>query len=272
MNFYQRFLQITEEKNSLLCIGFDPDINRLPDIFKSQPNPMLKFCSEIIANTNHIAAAYKLNLAFFETEGSKGWSVLEKLVDSLPADILKIADAKRGDIGSSSEMYARAILERLGFDAVTVNPYLGKDSVEPFLQWPEKGAFVLCLTSNPGAKDFQYFSNGSKTLYLKVLEEVKKWNTRQNCGLVVGATYPEELQAIRKKAPDLPFLIPGIGVQGGELREAVTGGTNDAGQLALFNFSRGILYKSSSCDFAEAAQKEAESLRDQINEIRNSKT
>lgn len=271
MSFYRRFLQITEEKNSLLSIGLDPDINRMPEVVRTQPNPLVKFCSEIIASTSPFAAAYKINFAFFEAEGSEGWAALEKVVAMIPSDILKIADAKRGDIGSTAEKYAYAILQRLNFDAVTVNPYLGKDSVEPFLQWPDKGAFILCLTSNPGAKDFQYFSDGSKRLYYKVLEEVKTWNTRQNCGLVVGATYPEELKAIRKVAPELPFLIPGIGVQGGELHAAVTRGTNDSGQLALFNSSRGILYKSSGNDFAEAARKEAESLRDQINEIRNSK-
>jgi orotidine-5'-phosphate decarboxylase len=271
MNFTQRLLQITQEKDSLLCVGLDPDIDRMPKIIRSHPEPLYKFCSEIIESTKHVTAAYKLNLAFFEVEGSKGWAALEKLVAKIPANILKIADAKRGDIGSTSEMYARAILQRLGFDAVTVNPYLGKDSVEPFLQWPEKGAFVLCLTSNPGAKDFQYFTNGSKTLYSKVLEQVQKWNTRQNCGLVAGATHPGELGAIRTSAPHLPLLIPGVGVQGGELEEAVKLGTDDSGQLALFNFSRGILYKSSGGDFAEAAEKEAQLLRDQINEIRSSK-
>ncbi|MFQ5822695.1 MAG: orotidine-5'-phosphate decarboxylase [bacterium] len=271
MNFLERFLHITKKQNSLLCVGLDPDIHRIPKIVTFDPEPLFKFCAEIITSTKHAAAAFKLNFAFFEAEGSKGWSVLEKLVELIPTTTLKIADAKRGDIGSSSEMYAAAILERLGFDAVTVNPYLGRDSIEPFLHWPEKGAFILCLTSNPGSKDFQYFSDGSKTLFTKVLEQAKIWNNRQNCGLVVGATHPKELQTLREVAPNLPFLIPGLGVQGGDLKAAVMHGTDEFGQMALFNTSRSIIYKSCGSDFAEAAQREAELLRDKINKIRKSK-
>ncbi|MFQ5770490.1 MAG: orotidine-5'-phosphate decarboxylase [bacterium] len=271
MNFYQHFKETTKQKNSLLCIGLDPDMNRVPTVIKSHPNPLLKFCSEIIAGTEHVAAAYKLNFAFFEAEGATGWTALEKLVDRIPENVLKIADAKRADIGNTSEMYALSILDRLGFDAVTVNPYLGKDSIEPFLHWPEKGAFVLCLTSNPGAKDFQYFSDGTKTLFTRVAEEVQNWNRRQNCGLVVGATQPNELKTIREAAPDLPFLIPGLGAQGGDLKEAVLNGTDKLGQLALFNATRSIIYKSSGRDFAEAAQREAEFLREKINQIRKTK-
>lgn len=271
MNFLQRFLNITQAKNSLLCVGLDPDPDRMPAGLKLHADPLFEFCSEIVASTQHIAAAFKPNLAFFEAQGAKGWAALEKLLERIPPDTLTIADAKRGDIGTSSEMYAHAILERLGFDAVTVNPYLGQDSVAPFLQWPEKGAFVLCLTSNPGSQDFQFFSDGSQTLYARVLEKVQSWNRQQNCGLVVGATQPEELQTIRQAAPDLPFLIPGLGVQGGRLEATVRFGTNDSGQLALINSSRGIIYKSRGSDFAEAAAAEAENLRDQINRIRAAK-
>ncbi len=271
MTFYQRIAQVTNNQNSLLCVGLDPDINRMPDSIRSHPDPQFKFCSEIIESTKHAAAAFKINFAFFEAEGSHGWASLEKLVEIIPSNILKLADAKRADIGNTSDMYARAILEKLNFDAVTVNPYLGKDSVAPFLQWPEKGAFILCLTSNPGAKDFQYFSNGSKTLFTQVLEQVQSWNIHQNCGLVVGATKPGELKSIRNAAPELPFLIPGLGAQGGDLKEAVLQGTDNAGQLALFNSSRSIIYKSSGNDFAEAAKREAELLRDEINRVRDEK-
>lgn len=269
MNFLQRVIQITQRQNSLLCVGLDPDVKRLPGSLKSDPEPLFKFCSAIVASTQHAAAAFKINLAFFEAEGSKGWSQLEKLVGILPAGVLKIADAKRGDIGTSSEMYARAILERLVFDAVTVNPYLGRDSVEPFLNWPEKGAFVLGLTSNPGSRDFQYLASGSKKLYEAVIEKVLQWNARKNCGLVVGATHPEEMAAIRKAAPQLPFLIPGVGAQGGSLRDAVWHGTDDSGGLVLINSSRGIIYQSTGPDFADAAKAEAERLQNEINQLRN---
>jgi orotidine-5'-phosphate decarboxylase len=272
MNFTQRLLETTHAQNSLLCVGLDPDLQKFPDVIKSDADPLFKFCSEIIASSQHAAAAFKLNFAFFEAEGSKGWTALERLMEIIPTNVLKIADAKRGDIGNTSEKYAQAILQKLGFDALTVNPYLGRDSVEPFLQWPEKGAFILCLTSNPGNRDFQYFGAGSKTLYSEVLEKVHTWNGKSNCGVVVGATRPEELKSIRNAAPDLPFLIPGIGTQGGDLRESVRSGTDAAGNLALFNVSRGIIYKSTDRDFAEAARKAAEILRDRINEIRNSKT
>ncbi|MFQ6114109.1 MAG: orotidine-5'-phosphate decarboxylase [bacterium] len=271
MTFHQRFLQITRDKNSLLCVGLDPDLRRMPDVIQGHPKPLFRFCSEIIESTKHVAAAYKLNFAFFEAEGSRGWASLEELVQAIPSNILKIADAKRGDIANSSEMYARAILERLGFDAVTVNPYLGGDSVEPFLQWPEKGAFILCVTSNPGSNEFQHFSDGCKPLYMRVLEQVQKWNTRHNIGLVVGATHANELKSLRKAAPHLPFLIPGIGTQKGDLREAVLHGTDEKGQLAIINSSRSIIYKSNKSDFAEAAKREAELLREKINQIRKAK-
>lgn len=271
MNFSDLFSKITQKQDSLLCVGLDPDIRRLPDSIKSHPDPLYRFCAEIVRATKHAAAAYKLNFAFFEAEGSKGWAALEKLVDHIPSDVLKIADAKRGDIGTSSEMYAHAILEHLGFDAVTVNPYLGKDSIEPFLAWPEKGAFILCVSSNPGNRDFQYFNDGSKTLYIAVCKKVQTWSIHRNCGLVVGATQPEELQRVREAAIDLPFLVPGIGTQGGELQSAVWNATDASGNLALFNVSRGIIYDSSGEDFAEAARCQAEKLRDKINKIRKSK-
>lgn len=271
MNFLERLLETTKNQNSLLCVGLDPDIKRLPYSIRTHPDPLFKFCFEIIDSTKHVAAAFKLNFAFFEAEGSKGWAALEKLVEIIPPTILTISDAKRGDIGSSSEKYAEAILQRLNFDAVTVNAYMGKDSVVPFLQWPEKGAFVLCLTSNPGSHDFQHLQINARPLYKKVINEVLKWNVRQNCGLVVGATHPDDLENIRNIAPKVPFLIPGIGVQGGNLEEAIKHGTDVLGELALINAGRSIIYKSQRSDFAEAARQEAESLNEQINKIRELK-
>ncbi|MFQ5677572.1 MAG: orotidine-5'-phosphate decarboxylase [bacterium] len=271
MTFLHRFQEVTEKQNSLLCIGLDPDRRRLPESIKSAPDPLFKFCSEIIESTKHAAAAFKPNFAFFEAEGSRGWAALEKLVEIIPDNIIKLADAKRGDIGSTSEMYARAILQTLGFDALTVNPYLGHDAVAPFLQWPEKGAIILGVTSNPGSKDFQHLQVEAGPVYKTVIREVtQNWNSKQNCGLVVGATNPDELKEVRRLAPDLPFLIPGIGAQGGDLGASVEYGTDSSGGLALLAASRSIIYKSSGSDFAEAAGREAERLNHEINEIRRS--
>ena len=272
MTFLNRLSDITRKKNSLLCVGLDPDTRKIPNSLKTEANPLLTFCSEIIESTQHAVAAFKINFAFFEAAGSHGWAQLEKILQVIPTNILKIADAKRGDIGSSSEMYARAILENLDFDAVTVSPYMGRDSVEPFLRWPEKGAFILCLTSNPGANDFQHFSNGVSTLFENVIEQTHIWNSTKNCGLVVGATHPKEARAIRIAAEGLPFLVPGVGTQGGDLESAVLNSTDAAGDLALFNSSRGIIYSSSSSDFASSAGKAAEHLRSEINRFRTLKS
>ncbi len=268
MNFTQRLLSCARQKDSWLCVGLDPHPERFPEKLKDDANALFTFCAEIVASTAGAAAAFKLNFAFFEAAGAAGWAVLEKLLKIIPSNVITIADAKRGDIGSSSEMYARAIFERLGFDAVTVNPFMGSDSVAPFLQRPAKGAFVLCLTSNPGARDFQYFSDGKNRLYQNVIAKVNDWNQKQNCGLVAGATQPAELRAIRAAAPNLPLLIPGVGTQGGDLKAAVLNGTDANGELALINVSRGIIYQSRGDDFAEAAGREAERLRGQINQIR----
>lgn len=266
MNFRERLQHIITQKNSLLCVGLDPDKHKLPESLKSEPEALFAFCKRIIEQTAEAAAAFKLNFAFFEAAGAEGWHTLENLRETIPSDVLVIADAKRGDIGHSSRMYARAILERLDFDAVTVNPYMGRDSVAPFLEWPEKGAFILCLTSNPGSHDFQRLQTGTKMLFENVVREVQNWNERGNCGLVVGATHPEELAQVRQMAPELPFLIPGIGAQGGSVADAVRAGTDSSGGLALFNASRSIIYKSNGEDFAEAAGQEAARLRDEINE------
>lgn len=273
MTFYEKLDATLARKNSLLCIGLDPDPERFPSSLKHDSDRLFRFCSEIIAATAPFAAAFKLNFAFFEAEGSAGWSALERLMARLPGDTLSLADAKRADIGNSSRMYARAILHRLNFDAVTVNPYLGYDSVEPFLAEPEKGAFILGVTSNPGARDFQDAELAtSQPLYEYVIRRAAEWNTRENCSLVVGATHPEQMQRVRRIVPDMPFLIPGIGAQGGSLADAVICGTDAQAGRALINSSRSILYKSSSNDFAEAAGQEAQTLCQQINHFRNQKT
>lgn len=271
MTFYEKTDAITKKKNSLLCVGLDPDSRKFPDSLKNHPDALFVFCSEIISATKEVAAAFKLNFAFFEAEGTKGWNVLERLMDHMPDDIITIADAKRADIGTSSEMYARAIFENLNFDAVTVNPYMGRDSVTPFIGRSEKGAFILGVTSNPGAKDIQHLTVDGEPLYAHVIRSVLAWNRHENCGLVAGATHPQQMKTIRAIAPHLPFLIPGVGTQGGNLQTAVAFGTDTVGGRALINSSRGILYKSSENDFAEAAGREAERLHEQINQFRKAK-
>jgi len=272
MTFQEKLLEITARKDSLLCVGLDTVLEQLPDSVRQSAEPLLDFNKAIIGATAEFAAAFKVNTAFYEAHGAAGWKVLEDTFKYLPGDVIKIADAKRGDIGNTASMYARAIFDRLGADAVTVNPYLGGDSVQPFLTNPEKGVFFLCLTSNPGAKDLQYFSDGRLTLYERVVELVKNWNSKGNCGLVVGATHPDELARVRQLAPDLPFLIPGIGAQGGDLEKSVLNGTGKSGINALLNSSRAILYASRKEDFAAAARAEAEKTMMAINRARAEKS
>ena len=271
MDFQEKLLEIITRKDSLLCVGLDTVLDQLPDFIRQTAEPLLAFNKAIVAATAEFAAAYKVNTAFYEAHGVAGWRVLEETFKYLPSDAIRIADAKRGDIGNTANMYAHAIFDRLGADAVTVNPYLGGDSVQPFLTNPEKGVVFLCLTSNPGARDLQYFSNGKQTLYEKVVELVQGWNNRRNCGLVVGATHPDELARVRHLAPELPFLIPGLGAQGGDLEKSVRNGTDKSGTNALFNSSRAILYASRKEDFAAAACAEAERTMLAINKTRAKK-
>lgn len=259
--------KIIRDRNSLVCVGLDYHPDKAPESIRSGPDPLFRFNKAVIDATCDLVCAYKPNLAFYEAFGSEGWDALERTVRAVPEGILKIGDAKRGDIGSTAEQYARALF-RIGFDAVTVNPYLGRDSVEPFIKDPERGAFILCLTSNPGSADFQYLEIGGRPLYLHAAGKIRGWNTRDNCGLVVGATHPDELRILREAAPDLPFLIPGIGAQGGDLESAVRSGTDGRASMAVVNSSRGILYASSGSDFADAARRETLKLRDRINAIR----
>jgi orotidine-5'-phosphate decarboxylase len=258
------------ERNSLVCVGLDVDPGRIPESLKSHPDPVFAFNREIIRATRDLVLAYKPNLAFYESLGQEGWDILRRTLSVIPEGVIKIGDAKRGDIGNTAAQYARALFS-MGFDAVTVNPYMGSDSIEPFTKDPYRGIFILCLTSNPGSRDFQYLIAGSRPLYLHVAEKTRQWNRNGNCGLVTGATHPGELKAIRETAGDLPFLIPGIGAQGGDLEASVLAGTDQQGSMAVINSSRGILYASSGPDFAQAAARETQVLRDSINSIRRVK-
>jgi orotidine-5'-phosphate decarboxylase len=268
MTFTQRLRDIQSKQNSLLCIGLDPDLEKIPEHLKSASDPVLEFNRQIIEATNDLVCAYKPNLAFYEAMGGYGLTALRDTLKLVPKSVLTIGDGKRGDIGNTAERYAKSLFTDFGFDSVTVNPYMGFDSVDPFLANPEKGVFILTLTSNAGSKDFQRLKVGAKPLYEKVARTVNKWNINQNIGLVVGATHPKELQCIRKIVPDMPILIPGIGKQGGDLKSAIRYGCDQHGQLAVINASRSILYASSGKDFAEAARAEAKKMVEHIESYR----
>lgn len=271
MNFSEKLEKTIKQKNSILCIGLDPVFDSLPQSLKKSDNPILEFNKRIISVTAEYAAAFKINLAFYEALGLQGWKILEQTMKYLPNDVIKIADVKRGDIGNTAKMYSKALFENLGADAITINPLMGYDSAEPFLYDENRGVFFLCLTSNPGSRDFQYFSDGKMKLYEKIAQTVLTWNDKNNCGLVVGATHPSELASIREMCPNLPLLIPGIGAQGGDIITSVKFGTNVDGSMALFNSSRGIIYSSNKNDFDIAAKESARLLKEQLNRAREKK-
>ena len=238
------------EKKSYLCVGLDPDSDKIPKCFGAGIEAMELFCKSIIDATAHVAVAYKPNLAFFELYGSEGWSVLERIVNHVPNDCLVIADAKRGDIGNTSSKYASAIFDGLGADAITVAPYMGEDSVRPFTDRTDKWTILLALTSNSGADDFEF--HGSPPLYEVVLDKSSSWGSPDNLMYVVGATRPDMLSRIRKIIPNSFLLVPGVGVQGGDLASVAKAGLNSQCGL-LVSSSRGILYPSidpSSCEEA----------------------
>jgi len=264
MNFLEKLLNATRKNKSLLCVGLDPDPKLMPDKVS-----VLEFNKAIIEATSDLVCAYKLNLAFYEALDDKGLDALKRTVKYIPDDILAIGDAKRGDIGNTAKAYAKAIFSNLNFDATTVNPYLGFDSIEPFIEYADKGVFILCRTSNAGAVDFQSLrceaEDGYRPLFEIVARKASQWNIHGNIGLVIGATYPEELRLIRNSHPDMPILIPGIGAQGGDLASVVRYGVDARGEKAIINSSRQIIYASRENNFAQAARRVASSLRDDIN-------
>lgn len=255
-----------KKKQSFLCIGLDVDLNKIPQHLLSEEDPVFAFNKAIIDATHHLCVAYKPNTAFYEAYGLKGWQALEKTIKYLNKnhpEIYTIADAKRGDIGNTSTMYAKAFLEDLGFDSVTVAPYMGKDSVEPFLAFKDKHTILLALTSNQGAFDFQTKTVDGAELYKQVLETSKTWENSENLMYVVGATKAEFLADIRNIVPDSFLLVPGVGAQGGNLQEVCKYGMNAHVGL-LINSSRGIIYASQGEDFAQAASKKASELQEQM--------
>jgi orotidine 5'-phosphate decarboxylase subfamily 2 len=256
--------------NSLLCVGLDTDGGKLPKfLLESSKNPLLDFNKEIIDATKDLVCAYKLNMAFYEVAGKKGFEALEKTIQYISHDILIVLDGKRNDIGNTAQKYAQSLFDTLKADAVTINPYLGKDAVSPFLEYTEKCSFILCRTSNPSAGDFQDLLVSSTPVYQIVAKKIREWNANMNCGAVVGATYPAELKTVRTILGDeIPILIPGVGKQGGDIEKTVRNGTNARGEMALINSSREIIFAGEQQDFAEQSRKKAESLRDTINKYR----
>ncbi len=272
MNFAERLLERCRQSDSLLCVGLDVVAERLPAICRDRADPLLFFIQSIVEATSPWACAYKPNLAFYEALGPAGLETLRQIITFIhrhtPA--LVIADAKRADIGHTSVFHVRFLYDFLEADAVTLNPYLGGEALMPFLERSERGCFILCRTSNPGAGEFQDLLVDGRPLYLAVAERVHRWNERGNCGLVVGATCPEELARVRTLCPDLPILIPGIGPQGGDLLQVVRSGVDQAGERILVSASRSILYASDGPDFAEAAAQATRDLCHAINQVRRS--
>ena len=257
----QELLYQIKSKRSFLSIGLDTDIKKMPSHLLELEDPIFEFNKQIIDATKDLCVAYKPNIAFYESMGVSGWNSLEKTLDYIPKNIFTIADAKRGDIGNTSNMYARTFFEKMNFDSVTIPPYMGSDSVTPFLEFKDKWAIVLALTSNKGGLDFQKIENkNGKQLFEQVLETSQNWGTDKNMMYVVGATRAEQLSEIRAIIPNHFLLVPGVGAQGGSVEEVAKYGMNaDCGLLV--NSSRGIIYASSDIDFAEKAREEAEKLQ-----------
>lgn len=251
-------------KQSFLCVGLDPDREKLPKAFQGDPDSVVSFSKAIIEATSEFCVAYKLNIAFFEALGKKGWDVLFKTRELLPENCFLIADAKRADIGNSSSMYARAFFDELKFDAVTVAPYMGEDSVRPFLEYKDKWTILLALTSNPGARDFQMQSDAQgEALFERVLTTAQTWGSPNNLMFVAGATQTDYLKRVRNIAPDSFLLVPGIGAQGGSLRDVVKSCmTTDCG--ILVNSTRDIIYASKEDDFVEKAGERAKQYQQEM--------
>lgn len=263
MTKQELFNQIIK-KESFLCVGLDADLEKIPDHLLELDDPIFEFNKQIIDATKDYCVAYKPNLAFYESLGVKGWESLQKTLEYIPSDIFTIADAKRGDIGNTSKMYAKTFFEYFNFDSVTVAPYMGNDSVSPFLEFSNKWVILLAATSNVGGLDFQYKKiEGGKRVFEEVLEKSLEWGNEENLMYVVGATRAETLSDVRAIVPDAFLLVPGVGAQGGSLEEVVKYGMNNTCGL-LVNSSRGIIYAGSGNDFASAARKKSKELQSQM--------
>jgi orotidine-5'-phosphate decarboxylase len=248
-----------KQKGSFLCVGLDTDIKKIPSFLLKEADPVLAFNKAIIDATKDYCVSYKINTAFYESMGKSGWDTMEKTLAHIPSGQFTIADAKRGDIGNTSDMYARAFFEAMNFDSITLAPYMGRDSIEPFFKYENKWGIVLALTSNPGSADYEQQSVGGQKLYERVIDTTTKIGNENNLMFVVGATKPQEFAEIRKQVPNHFLLVPGVGAQGGSLSEvAKYGMTSDCG--LLINASRSIIYAGNDADFAEKAAAEAQNM------------
>lgn len=263
----QELLQQIQHKASYLCVGLDADIQRIPKFLMQYDDPVFEFNKQIIDATRDLCVAYKPNLAFYEAQGSRGWASLERTLRYIPEEHFVIADAKRGDIGNTSRLYAQAFFEQLNVDAVTVAPYMGEDSVKPFLGFPGKWVILLALTSNKGSRDFQLTpQEEEQPLYEKVMRKAKGWGSPEELMFVVGATHPEKFGEIRDIAPEHFLLVPGVGAQGGDLEQVSRHGRNDHLGL-LVNSSRGIIFAGEGEDFAEKARHAAAAIREKMRHL-----
>ncbi len=298
MRFNDKLLEASRKNKSWLCVGLDPDPGKIPDCLGEGPEAILEFNKAVIESTSDLVCVYKPNSAFYEAFGPDGMRVLFETIRHIPEHIPVILDFKRGDIGNTAAMYARSAFEYYGVDAVTVSPYLGKDSIEPFTQYKDKGIFILCVTSNPSSVDIQkqlmiignppspdkmtpqdkaksfaeFLSCSTMNIYTHVSRLAMEWNANDNIGLVIGAPSPRELENIRTEVgDDMPFLIPGVGSQGGDLEKAVAAGSNPSGKMAIINISRGIIYAGNDSRFKDDIRHKAEYYRDAIDAVLKNK-
>ncbi|MDF1543506.1 MAG: orotidine-5'-phosphate decarboxylase [bacterium] len=269
MSVSDKLKKIQETQKSMICLGLDLDPKKMPQQYTGSLREMFNFAQKIIEATSDLVCAYKPNLAFYESLGTDGFSLLKLILERIPDTVQVILDGKRGDIGNTASHYAQALFDKMDADWVTINPYMGYDSIRPFIENRDKGVFILCLTSNSGSKDFQMLDVGGRPLYKVVADKVAFWNKDGNCGLVVGATQPEELANVRGIAGDMPILIPGVGAQGGSLELAARYGTDNFRKLAVINVSRSVLYASQGDDFAQRARQELQKLNDAVYNIKS---
>jgi len=271
MNFIKKLETCWESSGSLLCVGLDPNWEKIPKHLKSHPEPIFEFCKAIVDATHDLVCAYKPQIAYFaglaaEDQLQKTLNYIRMTYPHIPI----ILDSKRGDIGSTATMYAKEAFERYQADAVTVNPYMGQDSVQPFLDYADKGTILLCRTSNPGASDIQDLVVDSQPVYEKVASMISnRWNSNKNCCIVVGATWPNQMQRLREITGNMPFLVPGVGAQGGDVQALVNAGQTADGKGLIINSSRGVIYAGNDENFAVAARRASLETRDLINQYRH---
>lgn len=239
MTSYQKLIDSISRKGTMLCVGIDPDINKMPECFEKNINGLAEFIKTIVEQTKDVTAAYKINFAFYEQYGSDGFDLIKQILKAIPTDVFTIADAKRGDIGNTSSAYAKSVFNFFNFDSVTVNPYMGFDSIAPFVEDKSKFIFLLSLTSNQGSYDFQRLVADNKPIYQHIIEKAASQFSKENIGFVIGATHPKELSELRKLIPHYPILIPGVGAQGGNIQSVLEANNNST---ALINISRAIIF------------------------------